>query len=248
MKAKGKRQKYGLCLQLPNFLPFFLLLIFAVCLLPFRGFMYPAGNLFIPAPHGRIEAIYRPKDKEADHVALVLHPHPLHSGTMHNKVVFRAAKALQESGFETLRFNFRGVGLSTGVYDEGRGELEDARIALEFLLQDQPRANRVIVAGFSFGSVIGLRLGCEDNRVERVIAIGVPFRLGNLDYLNHCAKPKLFIHGEKDEHAPIEPLEQYLGKLAPESNFRFVRIAGAGHFFDDQAGELSQAIKEFVVN
>ncbi|MCI0659742.1 MAG: alpha/beta hydrolase [Acidobacteria bacterium] len=208
--------------------------------------MYPAGNVFIPAPHGRIEAIYRPKSQQAEHVALVLHPHPLHGGTMHNKVVFRTAKALHESGFETLRFNFRGVGLTTGVYDDGVGELEDARLALEYLLQDQPRANQVIIAGFSFGSKIGLRLGCEDQRVERVIAIGVPVRLGNLDFLGHCRKPKLFIHGEKDELALLAPLEEFLAKLSTDSNIRLVRIAGAGHFFDDQAGELSQAIKEFL--
>ena len=209
--------------------------------------MYPAGNLFIPAPHGRIEAIYRPKSRLAEHVALVLHPHPLHGGTMHNKVVFRTAKALQECGFETLRFNFRGVGLTTGVYDEGRGEAEDARIALEYLLQDQPRASQVMVAGFSFGSRIGLRLGCAEKRVGRMIAIGVPILSANLDFLADCRKPKLFIHGEKDELAPLAPLEEYLGKLPSDSNIQLVRIAGAGHFFDDQAVELSRAIKEFVV-
>src|SRR5215831_3927756 len=123
---------------------------------------YPAGNLFIPATHGRLEAIYRPKNDQAERVALVLHPHPLHGGTMHNKVVFRAAKALQESGFEALRFNFRGVGQSTGQYDEGRGETDDARVALDYLLSTQPQAREVIVAGFSFGSVAGLRLGCGD--------------------------------------------------------------------------------------
>src|SRR5262245_21224003 len=133
--------------------------------------MYPAGNLFIPATHGRLEAIYRPKSNQAERVAMVLHPHPLHGGTMHNKVVFRAAKALNESGFETLRFNFRGVGLSTGVYDEGRGEYDDARDALNYLLESQPRAREVIVAGFSFGSTIGLKIGCSDERVNGLIAI-----------------------------------------------------------------------------
>src|SRR5262249_59084965 len=107
--------------------------------------MYPAGNLFIPAPHGQLEAIYRPSNEMAERVALVLHPHPLHGGTMHNKVVFRAAKALQESGIETLRFNFRGVGKSTGEFDQGIGEVDHARIALDFLLDSQPRAREVIV-------------------------------------------------------------------------------------------------------
>jgi alpha/beta superfamily hydrolase len=210
--------------------------------------MYPAGNLFIPAPHGQLEAIYRPKNTRAERVALVLHPHPIFGGTMHNKVVFRAAKALQETGFETLRFNFRGVGASTGEYDEGRGEREDALVALNFLLEHQPHAREALIAGFSFGSIVGLRVGCSDARVQRMIAIGVPARMGEMDFLRECAKPKLFIHGAEDNTAPLAPLAEFLSKLPETSNYQFVSIAGAGHFFDDQAKELMQAIKSFVTN
>ena len=208
--------------------------------------MYPAGNLFIPAPHGQLEAIYRPKTNQAERVALVLHPHPLHGGTMHNKVVFRAAKALTESGFETMRFNFRGVGASTGKHDDGIGERDDARVALEYLLADQPNAREVIVAGFSFGSIVGLNVGCADARVHRLIAIGVPARLGQLECLFDCAKPKLFLHGTEDVIAPLAPLEEFLAKLPANSNHQLVSLAGAGHFFDDQANELMQTIKDFV--
>jgi alpha/beta superfamily hydrolase len=208
--------------------------------------MYPAGNLFIPAPHGQLEAIYRAKTNHAERVALVLHPHPLHGGTMHNKVVFRAAKALAESGFETLRFNFRGVGASTGEYDEGRGECDDARVALDFLLADQPQAREVIVAGFSFGSIVGLNVGCSDARVHRLIAIGAPARFGKLDCLLECQKPKLFLHGAEDDIAPLEPLKEFLAKLPASSNHQLVSIAGAGHFFDDHASELIQTIKDFI--
>lgn len=208
--------------------------------------MYPAGNLFIPTPHGQLEAIYRPKDNQSEKVALVLHPHPLYGGTMHNKVVFRAAKALQESGFETLRFNFRGVGASTGQHDNGLGERDDARIALDYLLGDQPHAREVIVAGFSFGSIVGLRVGCEDSRVNKLIAIGAPARMDNLDFLRECTKPKLFVHGAKDEIAPLNPLEEFLNTLPANSNFQLLPIAEAGHFFDNQAEELIQTIKEFV--
>lgn len=165
---------------------------------------------------------------------------------MHNKVVFRTAKALQESGFETLRFNFRGVGSSTGEYDGGEGEYEDAVIALDYLLTDQAYAREVIIAGFSFGSVIGLRLGCSDDRVHRLIGIGVPVRMGNLDFLNACLKPKLFIHGARDEIAPPEPLLEFLTRLPAGNNYRYMRIEGAGHFFDDHADQLAQAIKSFV--
>ena len=208
--------------------------------------MYPAGNLFIPATHGRLEAIYRPKSNHAERVALVLHPHPLHGGTMHNKVVFRAAKALSESGFETLRFNFRGVGLSTGEFDEGRGECADAQVALDYLLDSQPNAREVIVAGFSFGSIVGLRVGCSDERVDKLIAIGAPARMSNLDFIADCAKPKLFIHGTEDEVAPLAPLEEFLSTLPAGSDFKLERIAGAGHFFDNQAVELMRAVKNFV--
>ncbi|MBL8169464.1 MAG: alpha/beta hydrolase [Acidobacteria bacterium] len=208
--------------------------------------MYPAGNLFIPAPHGRLEAIYRPKSEQAERVALVLHPHPMHGGTMHNKVVFRAAKALGEVGFETLRFNFRGVGASTGEYDEGKGECDDARVALDYLLSVQPHAREVLLAGFSFGSVVGLRVGCADERVQRLIAIGAPARLSTLEFLQACTKPKLFVHGELDEIAPLAPLEDILQQLPATTNYQLVRIANAGHFFDDQANELMTAIREFA--
>src|SRR4051794_31406997 len=102
--------------------------------------MYPAGNLFIPAPHGRLECILKePRDAEGRGVALVLHPHPLGGGTMHNKVVFRAASALNDAGLVTLRINFRGVGQSTGTHDEGRGEVEDVRAGLDYLSEHYPR-------------------------------------------------------------------------------------------------------------
>ena len=208
--------------------------------------MYPAGNLFIPATHGRLEAIYRPKSNQAERAALVLHPHPLHGGTMHNKVVFRAAKAFNECGFETLRFNFRGVGLSTGEFDEGRGECADAQVALDYLLDSQPNAREVIVAGFSFGSIVGLRVGCSDERVDRLIAIGAPARMTNLDFIANCAKPILFIHGTEDDVAPLAPLEEFLSTLPAGDDFELVQIAGAGHFFDNHAVELMRAIKNFV--
>lgn len=206
--------------------------------------MYPAGNLLIPVSHGQLEAIYRPTSDTAERVALVLHPHPLHGGTMHNKVVFRAAKALHSIGFEVLRFNFRGVGKSTGVHDNGVGETDDAAAALDYLLASQPKASEVVVAGFSFGSIVGFRLGCMDSRVDSLIGIGVPARLGNLDFLAECRKPKLFIHGVEDEIAPLAPLEDLLETLPPESDFRLIRIHGAGHFFDDHAKELMEAVKE----
>src|SRR3954465_4271407 len=113
--------------------------------------MYPAGNLFIDVAHGRLETILKPPPEQPPRgVALVLHPHPLGGGTMHNKVVFRAASALNEAGLVTLRINFRGVGQSTGTHEEGRGEMEDVRTGLDYLTERYPHAE-LTVAGFSFG-------------------------------------------------------------------------------------------------
>jgi alpha/beta superfamily hydrolase len=207
------------------------------------------GNYSIPAPHGQLEAIYHPGRLRTGlrrGVALVLHPHPLHGGTMHNKVVYRTAKALEESGFETLRFNFRGVGQSTGSYDHGVGEVEDARVALDLLRRDHPEAQEVLVAGFSFGSIVGLRLGCAEARVDRLIAIGMPVRLGSLDFLADCRKPILFLHGEMDEIAPLEPLRDLLHQLPATVPARLVTIPGAGHFFDHQAAPLMEAVASFA--
>src|SRR5262249_46789686 len=158
--------------------------------------------------------------------ALVMHPHPLHGGTMHNKVVFRAAKALNECGFETLRFNFRGVGLSTGEFDEGRGECADAQVALDYLLDSQPNAREVIVAGFSFVLIVGLKGGCSEERVNRLIAIGAPVRLAkmdDLDFLASGANPKLFIHGTEDAVPPLAPLKEFRAPLPADSDFKLER-------------------------
>src|SRR5262245_27688108 len=139
-----------------------------------HSIMYPSGNLFIPAPHGRLEAILKqPREGPARGVALVLHPHPLGGGTMHNKVVFRAAAALNDAGLVTLRINFRGVGQSTGTHDEGYGEREDARAGLEYLAQNYPE-HEITLCGFSFGARVGLEVGMSDDRVTRLISIGTP--------------------------------------------------------------------------
>ncbi len=204
-----------------------------------------AGKTLIPAPHGQLEAIYRPTRDDAEKVALVLHPHPLYGGTMHNPVVFHCARALQEAGYETLRINFRGVGESTGTFDHGRGEEEDARVALDFLLERQPAARHVLLAGFSFGALIALRLGCADPRVECLIGIAVPAGHGDLSFLAGCAKRKLLVHGARDDVAPLEALEQTLERLAPPET-ELVVLPDTGHFFENALDELRAAVGRFA--
>src|ERR1041384_8593926 len=153
--------------------------------------MYPAGNLFIPVAHGQLEAILKdPRNDSPVGVALVLHPHPLGGGTMHNKVVFRAAAALNDAGLITLRINFRGVGQSTGVHDEGRGEREDVRAGLDYLAANYP-GQEITLCGFSFGARVGLEVGMADDRVARMIAIGAPVDKYDFTFLEESRKPIL---------------------------------------------------------
>ncbi len=213
--------------------------------------MYPSGNLFINAPHGRVEAIL--KEAVGEHHrggALVLHPHPLHGGTMHNKVVFRAARGLNDAGLTTLRINFRGVGLSTGEHTGARGgEQEDARLALDYLAESYPGLP-VFLAGFSFGARVGLEVGTHDARVNFLIGIGTPVSIAERDYdfsfLSECRKPLLLIHGERDEFGSVADLRALASRLPSEAQVRIEIIPGAGHFFDDQLEELRRVIAEWA--
>ena len=209
--------------------------------------MYPAGNLFIPVEHGQLEAILKePRAPAASGVALVLHPHPLGGGTMHNKVVFRAAAALNEAGLITLRLNFRGVGQSTGEHDEGRGEREDVRAGLDYLSANYSD-QEITLCGFSFGARVGLEVGMADERVARMIAIGAPVDKYDFSFLEECRKPILFVHGEHDEFGHVGKLRELLARIQPNAQVELRIIAGAGHFFDDQLSELKAAITDWML-
>jgi alpha/beta superfamily hydrolase len=207
--------------------------------------MYPAGNLFIPAPHGQLEAILKePRAGAARGVALVLHPHPLGGGTMHNKVVFRAAAALNDAGLVVLRVNFRGVGQSTGTHDEGRAERDDARVALDYLARSYP-GRQITLCGFSFGARVGMEVGIADERVARLISIGTPVDKYDFDFLSTCRKPILFVHGELDEYGNVKRLRALVKKIQAPAQLKV--ISGAGHFFDDHLDELKRAITEWML-
>jgi alpha/beta superfamily hydrolase len=206
--------------------------------------MYPAGNLFIAASHGRLEAILKePRVKPIRGVALVLHPHPLGGGTMHNKVVFRAAAALNEAGLIALRINFRGVGQSTGSHDEGDGEREDVRSGLDYLAHNYPN-DKITLCGFSFGARVGLEVGIKDERVARLISIGTPVNKYDFGFLAECHKPILFVHGEHDEYGDVDRLRELVAKIKAPIELRV--IEGAGHFFDNQLDELKRVITDWI--
>ncbi|HEY6287194.1 MAG TPA: alpha/beta fold hydrolase [Ktedonobacteraceae bacterium] len=199
----------------------------------------------IPTQTGHLEAILKPEEDGVipRYTALVCHPHPLYGGTMHNKVVFKAAQALQMLGMPALRFNFRGVGHSTGTYDEGRGEMDDVRFALEFLSRRYPSLP-VILGGFSFGAYVALRVAAIDDRVQAMIGLGVPARQFEGDYLQGSHKPKLIIQGTQDELAPYPLTSQWFEQVpAPKS---LVAVQGADHFFQGRLDEIQAIIISFV--
>ena len=189
---------------------------------------------------GKIECLLEePESAEPSEACLVCHPHPLYGGTMHNKVVYRMARALRQSGAVVLRFNFRGVGRSQGAHDNGAGELEDARLLMEWLRSRYPGLP-YSTAGFSFGSRIALRLGCSLPGVRRIIAVGFPTKSGDLDYLKTCATPKIFVQSTHDEHGPRPELEAIYGKFADPKQIHWVEATD--HFFRDGLDALEATI------
>jgi alpha/beta superfamily hydrolase len=205
--------------------------------------MYPAGNLFIPVAHGQLEAIVKEaRGGPAAGAALVLHPHPLGGGTMHNKVVFRAASALNDAGLISLRINFRGVGQSTGEHDEGRGELDDVRAGLDYLAETFPQLP-ITLCGFSFGARVGLEVGMTEERVVNLISIGTPVDKYDFNFLAACAKPILFVHGDRDEYGRLSRLQELVDQIKQHNASVELRVVkDSGHFFEGHLDELIQAI------
>jgi alpha/beta superfamily hydrolase len=186
-------------------------------------------SLFVPGPAGRLEAILEePDNQEAVEAAVVCHPHPQHGGTMHNKVVHRLARGLRNSGCAVLRFNFRGVNLSEGVYDHGKGETEDARSALVELRSRYPLLP-ALIAGFSFGSRVALRVAGSAPAVSRVIAVGFPTKYPNREYVREVRIPKFFIQSTHDEFGPRAEMQEFFESLPPPKQLSFVEAED--HFF-----------------
>ncbi len=204
-------------------------------------------SFFLDGPGGRLEALLNQGSENADYAAVVCHPHPLFGGTMHNKVVFHAMKALNSFGWPVLRFNFRGTGLSQGEHDHGRGEVEDVRTALNWL--DREYHLPVIFAGFSFGSAVGLQAACSDPRVRAAIGLGLPAapvhgRNYDFSFLKTCSKPKLFVSGAYDQFGTPEQLKAVVNSL-PEPR-QLVIIPAADHFFEGKLPQMRETIEQWV--
>ena len=205
-------------------------------------------------PAGRLEALLNTGTPDALYAALVAHPHPLGGGTMHNKVVYHAAKAFSHFGLPVLRFNFRGVGLSEGIHDGGRGEMDDVREALDWL--DREFGLPILFAGFSFGCNVGFRTCCGDARVKGLVGLGLPVeaegRTYTYNFLPACgATPKLFISGDEDPYGPVRQVQEAVALALPPREM--VWVAGADHFFagtpqspESKLGVMSAALRGWL--
>lgn len=209
-------------------------------------------SLFLDGPAGRLEALLNVGSANASHAAIVCHPHPLYGGTLHNKVVFHAMKALNGFGFPVLRFNFRGTGLSEGEHAGGIGEIEDVLAALGWL--ERKFSLPIIFAGFSFGAAVGLRAAWSDDRVDALVALGLPAipvesesgqaRVYSFDFLRTSTKPKLFVSGARDQFAPAGTLEALVSTFNEPK--KLVRIEAGDHFFEGRLREMREAIEIWV--
>jgi len=203
------------------------------------------GTVRIPAPHGHLEAILKEPDVAPRGAGIVCHPHPVHGGTMHTKAVYRAAQGLNDAGLFALRFNFRGVGLSTGSFDEGVGEQEDLRVVIDWLLAEHPHLP-LVVGGFSFGSLVGLSVGAPDDRVGAMFGLGLPVGLDqryDFGFLADAGKPTLLVQGEDDEFGSGEELASVVAPLG--AHVTLVRIPGTDHYFEGRLDELRETVRGY---
>jgi alpha/beta superfamily hydrolase len=175
--------------------------------------------------------------------AVVCHPHPQYGGDMNNAVVCAVVGVLQEAGYATLRFNFRGVGTSTGVYGGGVGEIEDARNAVRYL-RERSGGAAITLAGYSFGALVGLQAGMSMDEVDRLIAVAPPLAFTDLTFLSQCEKGKLFIVGDRDQFCSLTELREALVRIAGPNTLRIV--PGADHFFAGRERGVADALRPFL--
>jgi len=199
------------------------------------SFMIPAGSV-------QLEANLRDPGAGAGGAAVLCHPHPVYGGTMDSRVVYRAAKAVAAAGYAALRFNFRGVGKSTGQYDQGIGEKEDVAAAIDWLERRYP-GRHLAVVGYSFGAWVGLQIGCADPRIKALVGLGLPLDLYDMDFLIPNSRPALYIVGARDEFCSPANLDLFSRRLPATS--QLFRIDGADHLFEGYIDAVERLIAEF---
>ena len=197
----------------------------------------------IPGAVGPLEALLDAPAGEPRAAVVFAHPLPTHGGTMHTKVVFQSAKALARIGCVVLRFNFRGVGMSAGTWDNGRGEMDDYKAALAYLAATYPGLE-MWAAGFSFGAYVATTAGADDDRVCALIAVAPPVDKYEFASVKMSAKPKFIIHGERDELISLKLVRHFYAQLQEPKEL--IEIDRANHLFDGQASEVGDALADLL--
>jgi alpha/beta superfamily hydrolase len=205
-------------------------------------------EVIINGPEGRIEGRYQHGKAPNAPIALLLHPHPQHGGTMNNKIVYAMFREFAGRGFSTLRFNFRGVGRSQGEFSRGEGELSDAASALDWLQNYNENAAACWIGGFSFGAWIGMQLLMRRPEINSFISVSPPAGLYDFGFLAPCPSSGLIVHGDKDEIVSIEAVQKLVHKLSHQRDItiEYQPVAGANHFFTDKMPELGAAIQKYL--
>lgn len=199
-------------------------------------------------PEGRIEGRYHhAKSKEAP-IALILHPHPQHGGTMNNKVVYSLYHSFVRRGFSVLRFNFRGVGRSQGEFDSGQGELSDAASALDWMQGYNPNATGCWIAGFSFGAWISMQLMMRRPEINGFISIAPPASIHDFSFLAPCPASGLIVHGDQDDIIPVDSVEKLSDKLSKQKNITidFTVMKGCDHFFRNHIESMEAKVESYL--
>ena len=202
-------------------------------------------SISLAGPAGRLEALLEEPDSNSKIKKAVVfcHPHPQYGGTMHNKVVYRMVRAARDQGAAVLRFNFRGVGSSSGLYDGGMGEQDDLRAAILYM-RDRYSGIPLVTGGFSFGARVALRVACRDSRIASVIAVGVPVNNDDWSSLRTCSCPKHFVHSTRDEFGSRENMDRVFANCAEPKEISW--ISATDHFFSDALESLEETVRRIL--
>lgn len=207
-------------------------------------------EVILNGPEGRIEGRYSHSEKKNAPVALVLHPHPVHGGTMNNKVVYNLYHSFVRQDFSVLRINFRGVGRSQGQFDNGIGELTDAASALDWLQLQNPNSSTFWISGFSFGAWISMQLLMRRPEISGFIAISPPVNKYDFSFLAPCPAPGLIIQGDQDSIVSEDSVSGLVEKLSRQRNsdVEYHVVAGADHFFRTTMDELNSQLDSYITS
>ena len=202
----------------------------------------------IPGPEGRLEARYNQGEGNSPPLAILLHPHPKFGGNMNNPIIFNLYHTFIKKGFSVLRFNFRGVGKSQGIFDHGIGELSDAAASLDWIQSQVSDSKGCWVAGYSFGAWIAMQLLMRRPEIEGFISIAPPANMYDFNFLAPCPSSGIILHGEEDKVVPRDDILKLVDKLQTQRNINieYKNISGANHFFENKTEKLTNEVNKYL--